>query len=149
MKIGGKKISLTTQVFVAMILGSIAGLLGGKTMTQFGFIGDVWLNCIKMIVVPMVLCTIVTGIISQDNLSALRRVSARIIAYYVVTTVLACIVGIIVATVLQPGKFANFGGLPRSRSRAAPTSRLRALSRGCFRRTSSIRSPRATSCRRW
>ena len=96
MTIGGKKISLTTQVFVAMILGSIAGLVGGKTMTQFGFIGDVWLNCIKMIVVPMVLCTIVTGIISQDSLSSLRRVSARIIAYYVVTTVLACIVGIVV-----------------------------------------------------
>ena len=104
MTIGGKKISLTTQVFVAMILGSIAGLVGGKTMTQFGFIGDVWLNCIKMIVVPMVLCTIVTGIISQDSLSSLRRVSARIIAYYVVTTVLACIVGIVVAIYVMMNK---------------------------------------------
>ena len=61
---GGKKISLTTQVFAAMILGSISGLVSGKTMIQLGFIGDIWLNCIKMIVVPMVLCTIVTGITS-------------------------------------------------------------------------------------
>ena len=111
MVIGGKKISLTTQVFVAMILGSVAGLVVGETMVQLGFIGDIWLNCIKMIVVPMVLCTIVTGITSQDSLASLRRVSARIIVYYVVTTVLACVVGLTVATLLQPGKIANFAGM--------------------------------------
>lgn len=111
MVIGGKKISLTTQVFMAMILGSIAGLFWSKTMVQLGFIGDIWLNCIKMIVVPMVLCTIVTGIISQDNLSSLKRVSSRIIAYYVITTVLACVVGLAVPTLLQPGRFANFTGM--------------------------------------
>jgi Na+/H+-dicarboxylate symporter len=111
MVINGKKISLTTQIFTAMILGSIAGLLAGKTMVQLGFIGDIWLNCIKMIVVPMVICTIVTGIISQDSLTSLKRVSARIIAYYVITTILACIVGLTVASILQPGHYANFAGL--------------------------------------
>lgn len=111
MRVGGKKVSLTTQVFLAMVLGSIAGLVDGKTMVQLGFLGDIWLNCIKMVVVPMVLCTIVTGIVSQDSLTSLRRVSVRIIAYYVVTTVLACIVGIVVAMLLQPGKFADFAGL--------------------------------------
>jgi Na+/H+-dicarboxylate symporter len=111
MVIHGKKISLTTQIFTAMILGSIAGLISGKTMVQLGFIGDIWLNCIKMIVVPMVICTIVTGIISQDSLTSLKRVSARIIAYYVITTILACIVGLIVASILQPGHYANFAGL--------------------------------------
>ena len=111
MRIGGKKISLTTQVFLAMLFGAAVGLAGGKTMAQFGFIGDIWLNCIKMIVVPMVLCTIVTGVISQDNLASLKRVSSRIIAYYVITTVSACFVGLAVATLLQPGKFASFAGL--------------------------------------
>ena len=111
MRVGGKKVSLTTQVFLAMILGSIAGLVDGQTMVQLGFLGDIWLNCIKMIVVPMVLCTIVTGIISQDSLASLRRVSVRVITYYVVTTVLACIIGIVVAMLLQPGKFADFAGL--------------------------------------
>ena len=90
----GRKVSLTTQIFAAMILGSIAGLLGGKTMVSLGFIGDIWLNCIKMIVIPMVICTIVSGIISQDSLTSLKRVSSRIIAYYIITTILACIVGL-------------------------------------------------------
>lgn len=116
MVIHGKKISLTTQIFTAMVLGSLAGLIGGKTMVQLGFIGDIWLNCIKMIVIPMVVCTIVTGIISQDNLTSLKRVSRRIITYYVITTVLACIVGLAVATLLQPGHFANFAGLASKKS---------------------------------
>lgn len=111
MIIFGKKISLTTQIFISMILGSIAGLLNGEIMVQLGFIGDIWLNCIKMIVVPMVICTIITGIVSQNNLTSLKRVSTRIIMYYVLTTIMACIVGLIVATVLQPGHFANFSGL--------------------------------------
>lgn len=111
MTLHGKKISLTTQIFTAMVLGSLAGLVGGKTMVQLGFIGDIWLNCIKMIVIPMVVCTIVTGIISQDNLTSLKRVSRRIITYYVITTVLACVVGLGVASILQPGHYANFAGL--------------------------------------
>ena len=111
MTLHGKKISLTTQIFTAMVLGSLAGLVGGKTMVQLGFIGDIWLNCIKMIVIPMVVCTIVTGIISQDNLTSLKRVSRRIITYYVITTVLACVVGLVVASILQPGHYANFAGL--------------------------------------
>lgn len=106
-----KNMSLANQIFIAMILGSIAGLAAGDWMVKLSFIGDIWLNCIKMIVVPMVVCTIVTGIISQDHPGALKRVSLRIIVYYVTTTVIACVVGLLVATILQPGHYANFAGL--------------------------------------
>ena len=132
MTIGGKKISLTTQVFAAMILGTLAGLVIGKPMTQLGFIGDVWLNCIKMIVVPMVICTIVTGIISQDSLGSLKRVSTRIIAYYIVTTILACIVGIIVASVLQPGTFANFSGMAAQKITGSANVTIASFVKGLF-----------------
>lgn len=81
MTIGGKKISLTTQIFVAMIIGSIAGLICGDIMKQVAFIGTIWLNCVKMIVVPMVFFTIITGITSQKNLSSLGRIAGHIIAY--------------------------------------------------------------------
>lgn len=106
-----KNMSLATQIFISMILGSIAGLFFGKEMVQLAFIGEVWLNCIKMIVIPMVVCTIVSGIISQEQPGSLKRVSAKIITYYVVTTVLACIVGLTVAELFQPGTYANFSGL--------------------------------------
>ena len=132
MTINGKKISLATQIFIAMLLGAIAGLVIGKPMTQLGFIGDVWLNCIKMIVVPMIICTIVTGIISQDSLGALKRVSVRIIVYYVVTTILACIVGLIVASILQPGSFANFSGLATQKITGSANVTIASFCKGLF-----------------
>lgn len=111
MKVFGKKIGLTTQVFLAMILGAIFGLVVGKPMTEFGFIGNIWLNMIKMIVIPMVIVTIVTGIVSQKDVKSLGRISFRIMAYYIVTTLIASAIGIIVATIIKPGNIANFTGL--------------------------------------
>jgi len=132
MVIHGKKVSLATQIFAAMILGTIAGLVIGKPMTQLGFIGDIWLNCIKMIVVPMVVCTIVTGIISQNSMGALKRVSVRIISYYVITTVLACIVGLIVASLLQPGHYANFAGMASQKITGSANITLDGFCKGLF-----------------
>lgn len=111
MKIAGKKIGLSTQVFSAMILGAIFGLLFGNVMIKLEFIGTVWLNCIKMIVVPMVLMTIITGITSQKDLKSLGRIAVRITVYYVLTTLIATVVGLATAAVLKPGVHANFTGL--------------------------------------
>ena len=83
MKIAGKKIGLSTQVFAAMIVGAIFGLVIGDIMVELEFIGTIWLNCIKMIVVPMVLMTIITGITSQKDLKSLGRIAVRIMVYYV------------------------------------------------------------------
>jgi len=111
MKIFGKKIGLTTQVFLAMILGAIFGLVIGEPMTKVGFIGDIWLNMIKMIVIPMVIVTIVTGIVSQKDIKSLGRISFRIMTYYIITTLIAAAIGIVIATIIKPGNIANFTGL--------------------------------------
>ena len=111
MKIAGKKIGLSTQIFAAMLLGAVLGIVIGEPMTKVGFIGTIWLNCIKMIVVPMVLVTIVTGVVSQKDMKTLGRISFRIMAYYVITTLVACAIGILVTSIVKPGTIANFTGL--------------------------------------
>ncbi|MGX8796186.1 dicarboxylate/amino acid:cation symporter [Fusibacter sp. JL298sf-3] len=111
MKIGNKKIGLSTQVLFAMILGAVFGLVFKEPMVNLGFIGTIWLNSIKMIVVPMILVTIVTGITSQKDIKSLGRISFRIMAFYIVTTLIASAVGIAVATLVKPGELANFTGL--------------------------------------
>ena len=111
MKIAGKKIGLSTQIFAAMLLGAVLGIVIGEPMTKVGFIGTIWLNCIKMIVVPMVLVTIVTGVVSQKDMKTLGRISFRIMAYYVITTLVACAIGILVTSIVKPGAIANFTGL--------------------------------------
>ena len=94
------KKSLTIQVFMAMALGIIAGLAAPSVMVRFGFIGTMWLNGIKMMVVPMILTTLVVGIISQKDIKSIGRISFRIMAYYVCTTVCAAIVGIVVTNIV-------------------------------------------------
>lgn len=111
MKIAGKKIGLSTQVFSTMILGAVFGLLFSNVMIKLEFIGTIWLNCIKMIVVPMVLMTIITGITSQKDLKSLGRIAIRIMIYYVITTLIATVLGIATTAIIKPGLHANFTGL--------------------------------------
>lgn len=66
MKIGGKKDRfIDADICSRMLLGAVLGIVIGEPMTKVGFIGTIWLNCIKMIVVPMVLVTIVTVLFYQ------------------------------------------------------------------------------------
>lgn len=97
------KIGLTTQIFIAMIAGTILGLVIGKTALPLKMIGDVWLNLIKLAIVPIVLFVIMAGIVNQKDGKTLGRISVRIMIYYICTTVLACIVGLIVAQLIEPG----------------------------------------------
>ncbi len=105
------KSSLTIQVFIAMALGILAGLLVPSVMVKLGFIGTMWLNGIKMLIIPMILTTLVVGIISQKDLGSLGRIAFRIMAYYVCTTVFAAAMGIISAKVLKPGLVANLSNM--------------------------------------
>ena len=100
------KIGLSTQIFAAMLLGAVLGIVIGEPMTKVGFIGTIWLNCIKMVLV-----TIVTGVVSQKDMKTLGRISFRIMAYYIVTTLVACAIGILVTSIVKPGAIANFTGL--------------------------------------
>ncbi len=106
-----KKITLPGQVFIAMILGVIFGLIFGKTMNSLGFIGTIWLNSIKMIIIPMILATIVVGIASQKDLKSFGRVGSRILIYYIITTILAAIIGLVSASIIKPGLISNLTGL--------------------------------------
>lgn len=111
MKIGKRKFGLTSQVFFAMILGAIFGLSIGAPMMKLGFIGEIWLDLIKMIVVPMILVTIITGITGQKDPRSLGKISVRIVAYYITSTLFATAIGLGVALILKPGSSANLVGL--------------------------------------
>ena len=58
----GKKVSLIMQILIAMVLGVIVGVIWGKGASCIQFIGTVWLNIIKMFIVPVVICMVVRGV---------------------------------------------------------------------------------------
>ena len=104
------KVSSTTLIFAAMLCGAALGLAFGEKMSAFKFIGDVWLNCIKLIIVPLVMCIMIQAVGKQQDTKSLGRVAFRIIFYYFFTTVLAAIIGLLVASVIRPGDGLQMAG---------------------------------------
>ena len=99
----GKKVSLIMQILIAMVLGVIVGVIWGKGASCIQFIGTVWLNIIKMFIVPVVICMVVRGVSSLDSPKALGRIGLRVVAFYVITNVFALGIGILTTFVLKPG----------------------------------------------
>lgn len=97
------KFGLTTQIFIAMILGCLAGIIFGEKVVVIKIVGDVWLNLVKMSIVPIILFVVMAGIVGQKDGKSLGRISIMIIIYYIATVIIASIVGIGVAELIQPG----------------------------------------------
>jgi Na+/H+-dicarboxylate symporter len=98
-----KGISQATQIMIAMVAGSIVGIVLGPPAQGIKFIGDMWLNLLKMVMVPMVLFVVVKAISTMDNPKTLGRIGLKVIIFYACTTSFATIVGILMGLIFQPG----------------------------------------------
>ncbi|WP_353979686.1 dicarboxylate/amino acid:cation symporter [Salinicola endophyticus] len=95
--------SLILRVTIALVLGLAAGLLGGETLAAWvAPLGDQLLRLLKFLIVPIVLFTLIVGI-NQAELGRLGRMGGKVFVYYVVTSALAIVVGLAVASLLSPG----------------------------------------------
>jgi Na+/H+-dicarboxylate symporter len=98
-----KKVNLTTQIAVAFILAIIVGcLLQGVPDVANAIIkpfGNVFLNLLKFIVAPLVLLSITSGILSTNNLSTLGKIGLHAVCYFMFTTVLAVLTGLVTSTI--------------------------------------------------
>ena len=98
-----KNLSDISKIFIAMVLGAIVGIVVGEPAAEIGFIGDIWLNCIKMFLVPIVVCMLVKGIASMDSPKDLGRLGGMILLFYIVTTVVAAALGALIPAALNIG----------------------------------------------
>ena len=118
---------LWAQVLIGMVLGVVVGLLlspsgaalvSGATADSLAawvaLPGKLFLALIQMVVVVLVLSSIVIGITSSGDPAFLRRAGWRVMAFFVVTTAVAVVIGIIIATALEPGRFVDAGLLERT-----------------------------------
>ncbi|MCK9559520.1 MAG: dicarboxylate/amino acid:cation symporter [Candidatus Marinimicrobia bacterium] len=99
-----RKISLTAWVFLGIIGGIIAGLLLGTTIVPFaGFIGDVFLRLLKMIIVPLIFTSITTGVIGIGGSKNFGRLCLKTIGYYLLTSLVAILTGLALVNLIRPG----------------------------------------------
>jgi len=99
--------SLYFQVLTAIALGVLLGHFYPQLGEQMKPFGDAFIKAIKMIIAPIIFCTVVHGIASMQDMKKVGRVGLKALIYFEVLTTLALIVGLIVANTLQPGAGMN------------------------------------------
>ncbi|MCB0408872.1 MAG: dicarboxylate/amino acid:cation symporter [Flavobacteriales bacterium] len=106
-----KKLALHWKILIGMLFGVVFAVL----MVQFDWgkdfikdwispFGKMFINALKLIAVPLILASLIKGVSDLKDISKLSRMGGKTIAIYVVTTVIAVSVGLMVVNVVQPGK---------------------------------------------
>lgn len=105
------KLKLHWQILIALglavALGSLTGtegeLLGVRVYSVYDFIGTLFLNALKMLIVPLIMASIITGIGGIGSSQALGRLGGKTVAFYLSTSLLAILVGLLAVNLLSPG----------------------------------------------
>ena len=98
---------LYVQVLAAIVIGILLGHFYPQLGEQMKPLGDGFIKLIKMMIAPIIFCTVVHGIASMEDMKKVGRVGLKALIYFEVVTTLALIVGLIVVNVLQPGAGMN------------------------------------------
>lgn len=115
------------QVVLGLVLGIITGLALGHEAERFKFLGTIFINLIKMVVVPLIFLSLVSGITSMGDGANFKRVGLKGLCSYVATALFAVILGLIAGHVFQPGaglhvNIDEFTGAAGSASETPPTT---------------------------
>jgi proton glutamate symport protein len=96
-------IALGLAVVVGLIVGREAGLFGVSFYAIFDFVGQLFLNALKMLIVPLIVSSIIVGVSGLGGSEHLGRLGGKTIGYYAMTSLLAILVGLTLANLIQPG----------------------------------------------
>lgn len=103
---GKQRMSLPAQMGIGMVLGVLAGALAphvGFDPQWFKPFGQLFINLVRMVVVPLVFATLVAGAASVGDVGRLGRVAGKTLIYYFATTAIAIFIGLVLANLFQPG----------------------------------------------
>jgi len=98
---------LYVQVLCAIAIGVLVGYLAPKTGEQLKPLGDAFVSLIKMLIAPIIFCTVVHGIAGMEDMKKVGRVGLKALLYFEVMTTVALVIGLIVVNVWRPGSGMN------------------------------------------
>ena len=99
--------SLYFQVLLAITLGVLLGHFYPDLGAQMKPLGDGFVKLIKMIIAPVIFCTVVTGIAGMESMKAVGRTGAIALLYFEIVSTLALIIGLVIVNIVQPGAGMN------------------------------------------
>ena len=98
-----KKVPLYLKIFILLIIGGAIGFIFGERVEVVAPIGDAYIMLLKMLIVPLVFFSIISGVTKLASPREFGQVGIRIILFYVITTVIAAALGVLVSMVINPG----------------------------------------------
>lgn len=103
------KLKVHTQILIAIVLAVGVGIVLGEKAAPIKIVGDVFIRLLKAIIIPLILASMVAGIVSLGDVRKLGRIGLRTLAYYMATTALAVAVGLVLVNLMRPGIGVNMG----------------------------------------
>ncbi|MFK7865119.1 MAG: dicarboxylate/amino acid:cation symporter, partial [Pseudohongiellaceae bacterium] len=97
------EIALWKRILGALLVGVVVGMVWGPGSESLAWIGDVFMRLIRMVVVPLVFVTLVSGVVSMGDPSKLGSLGVKTLGIYMATTLAAITIGLVTAALLQPG----------------------------------------------
>lgn len=105
------KLAFHWQILIAILLAVLAGLatspdtvvLGVPLVSVYDFLGTLFLNALRMLIVPLIMSAIISGIVGIGSGADLGRLGAKTVAYYLTTSLLAILVGLTLVNITEPG----------------------------------------------
>lgn len=104
-----KKLALHWKILIGMLLGILFGLFLTEYLNYVGWMGELFMKALKMIVVPLIFTSIICGIINIGDVGSLGKLGLKTVLYYLTTSLFAIVTGLLVVNLLQPGVGADLG----------------------------------------
>ena len=102
---------LLWAILIGALIGIFCGWYFGHAMESIAWLGQLFLDALKMTIIPLIIAAVITGITSIGDVRKLGRVGGLTILYYTATTALAVMTGLIVVNVIQPGTGIEVSGV--------------------------------------
>lgn len=102
-----KTLPLWAQILIAIAIGAFVGLIFPTIVPYIKFLGTIFLNLLKMLIAPLVLFTLISGVCKMGDIKQLRTVGGRIVSFYLISSTVAAAIGTAFALISQPGKGVN------------------------------------------
>ncbi len=103
------KIKLHWQILIALFLGVLYGIFLKDYVYLVSWMGDLFLRALRMVIVPLILSSIISGVTNIGEAKNLGRLGLKTFAYYVTTSLFAIVTGLILVNIFQPGVGADLG----------------------------------------
>jgi len=100
---------LLIAMIIGILAGGISGFVWGEAMASVAWLGELFLTALKMLIVPLVAASIITGVTGLGDVRKLGRMGGVSVGYYACTTLIAVSIGLLMANLWQPGAGVDLG----------------------------------------